>query len=127
MRLPSKKKTCWPRIGSRRQGFGRSCVHGRLRKHNLGHHGARLGTRGENRTNWTRWPVGTDGRQGWHLVFELNQTAPHLSLAKRPRDLLLQRFEQVLQRAALVGLDEDLDRHAGEQMNVPQAGDFLPW
>src|SRR5262249_4576684 len=47
------------------------------------------------------------------------------SLAKRACDLFLQRLEQVLQRAALVGLDEDLDRHAGKEMNIPQAGDLL--
>src|SRR5262245_43736223 len=61
---------------------------------------------------------------GLAFCFELKQNA-YLSLAKRPRDLLLQRFEQVLQRAALVGLDEDLDRHAGKEMDIPQAGDLL--
>jgi hypothetical protein len=54
------------------------------------------------------------------LLFQL--LSLRSALTEGPGDLLLQRFEQVLQRTALVGLDEDLDRHAGKQMNIPQAG-----
>src|SRR5262245_33484452 len=50
---------------------------------------------------------------------------PLSSFAKGARNLLLQRLEQILQRAALVRLDKDLDWHAGKEMDVPQAGDLL--
>jgi hypothetical protein len=42
------------------------------------------------------------------------------SLAKGPYNLLLKWFEQVVERAALVDLDEDLGRHAGNEANILQ-------
>ena len=39
-------------------------------------------------------------------------------LAEGARDLVVQRLEQILQRRALVGLDEGLDRHAGNEADV---------
>ena len=44
------------------------------------------------------------------------------AFAEGARDLVAQRLEQVLQRGALVGLDEGFDRHAGNEANVLEAG-----
>ena len=44
-----------------------------------------------------------------------------LTLAKRTPNLLPKRLEQVLQRRALVGLDESFGRHSRDQANVLEA------
>src|SRR3954470_20484689 len=44
------------------------------------------------------------------------------TLAEGAGDLVAQRLEQVLQRRALMGLDEGLDRHAGNESDVLETG-----
>jgi hypothetical protein len=42
-------------------------------------------------------------------------------LPERARNLLLERLEEILQHGALVGLDEGLGRHSGDEANVLEA------
>src|SRR5712691_3173574 len=47
------------------------------------------------------------------------------TLPERPRDLLAQRLEQILQRRALIGLDERLHRHSGNDLEIAETADLL--
>src|SRR5437016_2955858 len=58
------------------------------------------------------------------LTFARRHDARASSLPKGPRDLLPKWLEQVLERGALVGLNESLNRHAWNKANVVQARDL---
>ena len=59
-------------------------------------------------------PVGLVARDGRESV-----------LAEGPGELILQRLDEVFERRALVGLDEDLRLHAGDELEVAELLQFL--
>src|SRR5262249_57754805 len=64
---------------------------------------------------------------GWFAPADPRGSSPRRSsLTEGPCNLLLQRLDQILERGALVGLNENVRRHSGNKMNVLQAGDLLP-
>src|SRR5687767_9337650 len=49
-----------------------------------------------------------------------------LSFAERARDLVRQRFEHIGQEGAGASLDEDLGRHARQELEALEPGDLVP-
>ena len=55
------------------------------------------------------------------MASQASSRPPPSPLPERARNLLLERLEQILQHGALVGLDEGLGRHSGDEANVLEA------
>src|SRR5262245_17143497 len=46
-------------------------------------------------------------------------------LPERTYDLILQRFDEIREDGAVIGLHEGLDRHSGNEPDIAQTGDLL--
>src|SRR5436853_7886323 len=60
----------------------------------------------------------TSESEHWPAVRCLPKSAALSSFPERAGDLFTQRFQQILQRRTLLGLDEHLGRHAGYELQA---------